>query len=54
MQKRELSKVESELDVKLPPVVRAFLRDHGQELRDASKTLRDQVVLETRSGKSSN
>lgn len=48
MTPKDLSQIESALDVNLPEKVRRFLLDHADELNAARKTLDDEVVLETR------
>jgi hypothetical protein len=47
MTQSDLLAIESELQTKLPRVFRTFMLKHGEEIRQAEKTLRYEVVLKT-------
>jgi len=47
MTQSDLLAIESELQTKLPKVFRTFMLNHGEEIRQAEKTLRYEVVLKT-------
>jgi hypothetical protein len=47
MNEKDFSKIETGLEVKLPEVFKAFVVRHGKELKEAAKTLADEVVWET-------